>query len=419
MNLLEGWHTQFTSRDDCPWQGPRPMRSTTTARAPYSRRDEAQAFVDLVFDPNAAVVVLTGASGVGKTSMLNLDLRPALEDAGYQVLVCDEWARPNVNVSADQLIAEAVEAQLPPGVWLDEGRPTLVNQLDRLYPGTSIVILDQFEELMRFQPDLCQLVMDWIRDAATHSRVTVVVSLRIEYEHQLSGHTGLKLKPFQQTRFELKPLVVEDAVSVHHHDRPFRREPGLQHRTPRAPRALESIRCGRGDVRDRAAPPPSRALHALDDACAGRCCRIESAASDDLVRGGRPSRLAVLRARAGRVRQRRTASLPGSVPGGRGMARAEDSIATRAAELVASMSGHLSSGGYKISHDRDQLARRVLWRNADDDALRRRYGDPAAPASSRLAERVDLQLGHLRDDRRLRIGCSVTRSASLESQGRQ
>jgi hypothetical protein len=392
------------------------MRSKESARAPYSRTAEAEDFVNLVFDRTIRVVVLSGPSGVGKTSMLNLDLRPQLQQAGYRVLICDEWTRSDDRIDANALIGAAIDSQLPAGVWIDDDRPPFAAQLDEYYPGSAVVILDQFEELMRYQPELCQSVFEWIRTVATTTRVTVVISLRVEYEHQLSGHTGLRLGPFQQARFALKPLVDNEAVSTIIQAGAANEE----YISASAASALLKHWQNSGAIEGTSEIGLlhlQAVLYTLWMTREAGESRIETRGVEDLASAAESAAVPFFQhglaaSVAVALKHCQDASAPnGSWPG------LEGSISTRAAQLVAAMSGHLASGGYKVSLDRDQLARAVLFGAADDEALQHRFGELAIPASMSLAERVDRAARALREGHEPEDWLNVTRSALLGESG--
>src|SRR5947209_8717120 len=111
MSLLGGWWNQVRDRTECPWPGPRPMRASRDRRGVLvGRGEDSKDFARLVYDTD--VVVFTGISGVGKSSMLQLDLIPTLRDAGYTVLYCDNWNRSSEATDADDLIQRQVKEQI-------------------------------------------------------------------------------------------------------------------------------------------------------------------------------------------------------------------------------------------------------------------------------------------------------------------
>jgi hypothetical protein len=386
MNLLKGWRTELLGIDDCPWPGPRPMRDRdAAANALQGRDDDAYEFAKCVRDHRVAV--LTGASGVGKTSALHVKVRPQLEDSGFAVMLCDTWNPPD-DFDAETLIEARVSAdRLPRGVRLGADRASLVDQLDRYYPDRAVVILDQFEELIRYRgPEVYRKVLQWISEIVESSRVRIVVSLRIEYEHELAGPGGLKIGPWDLTRYELAPVTESADIE-------------------------KIIRSGTTPVGEPAAS--EEAVIALRDAWAEtfdagwsevgllhlqaslytlwhtkKSDGVEVADVDDMIKdakrldsrsktsnGVKLFEYALSKSVEVALDHCRRACPPAGV---------DDLQATRARELVVEMAGHLSSGGYKVSLNRDELADRVV-----KGAHSRKYLRELRHAREALASVVD------------------------------
>src|ERR1700709_14068 len=71
------------------WPGPWSMRDSKRGDQLIGRDDEAADVTYAVLAHN--LVVLTGGSGVGKTSLLHLKIIEDLRDRGFFVAVCDNW----------------------------------------------------------------------------------------------------------------------------------------------------------------------------------------------------------------------------------------------------------------------------------------------------------------------------------------
>jgi hypothetical protein len=88
--------------------------------------------------------------------------------------------------------------------------------LDKTYGDQCVVVLDQFEELIRFNPDLYNEVATWILEANQKCRVKIVLSLRLEYRHMLR-HLDHNAAPFSMTSITLEPLFedrhIDDIIS--------------------------------------------------------------------------------------------------------------------------------------------------------------------------------------------------------------
>lgn len=76
MTALERWRGVFRDADICPWPGPRPLGDEDDERMLAGRGADTAAILNDCLSHN--LVVLTGESGVGKSSFLSHGLTPAL-----------------------------------------------------------------------------------------------------------------------------------------------------------------------------------------------------------------------------------------------------------------------------------------------------------------------------------------------------
>lgn len=388
MNLLRAWRNSFDDIDDCPWAGPRPQRGRPSGGVQgfHGRGVDAENIAQIIRENS--VVVLSGASGVGKTSALYQAVRPQLEDRGWKVMLCDKWSPPRT-FDAEDLVAKQVSGQLPRGVRLGKDRPSLIAQLDRYYPDKSVIVLDQFEELIRYRRGAYHQVLRWIEKTAETSRVRIVISLRVEHEHELKGPGGLRLRAFTDTMHcELAPIteakVIKEIIdagktSTGHpaatsgatdllleawewaHGRSDWSEVGLLHLQA----TLYSLWHGKkGDViegDDVTRLMDEANIFSADQASAETIGLYEYGLSKCVEISMQHCRRAC--DDAGVDRQ----------------------LAARSRELIADMTMHLSSGGYKISLDRDELADRLITATKVLD--RTRAAENAA--RTKLAQIVD------------------------------
>lgn len=195
--------------DGCFWPGPRPMRDELRSDQLIGRDEDAVSFADRVRE--TSLVVLTGESGVGKSSLLNLRLVPQLEADGFLVLVASDWGSAPSRTSSESTTPEtedfiAGKLALPEGI--DSGRG-FMDSLDATYGDGVVIILDQFEELIRHQPKLFDDVRLWIEQAIATYQVHIVISMRAEFEHRLRN---LEAGPWQRLDFYLNPLSDLDDI---------------------------------------------------------------------------------------------------------------------------------------------------------------------------------------------------------------
>ena len=189
---LEAWRASIQAAEErCFWPGPRPMSNSRWSDQLIGRGNEAHKFSDLV--RNTSLVVLNGESGVGKSSMLNLGITPQLREDGFLVLTCRKWATSRANSELPQesrgvecFISEMLEDQLP--------------QLHDEYGDEAVIILDQFEGLIRHQPRFYNEVRRWIEGVVKRYDIHVVISLRTEFMHRIGD---LKVGPYKRADFKL------------------------------------------------------------------------------------------------------------------------------------------------------------------------------------------------------------------------
>lgn len=215
MALLERWASTLEANEgQCFWPGPRPMTDPARAAQLIGREDEAYDFSDRVRE--FRLVVLSGETGVGKSSMLQLGIRPQLQRDGFLVVTCTTWPNPGeldgldeseVLDTVERLFSRTVREQLPFELDADEG---VAPALHRRYPESGVIILDQFEELIRNQPRLYDAVLRWIEHVVKRYRVHVVISLRTEFEHRLRD---LRVGPFTRKDFYLSPLRATETIA--------------------------------------------------------------------------------------------------------------------------------------------------------------------------------------------------------------
>lgn len=201
----------------CPWAGPRPLTRVRDGSARYrfvERAKETKTFVDVV--RNNRLIVLHGESGAGKSSLLDMVLLDRLDDDGYAVLLCRAWGQLGDRHPEEFLTEEFRRSDLlHPQVLeeLERGR-TLIDVLDDLYEGDAVIVLDQFEELIRNRrPSDFDRMSDWILGVNRSRRTKVVISLRSEYQHRLTGLIQ-GARPFSTTYVELPIVQNREAIQA-------------------------------------------------------------------------------------------------------------------------------------------------------------------------------------------------------------
>lgn len=203
---FEKWRSSFLERDRCPWPGPRPLTRKDDEQSLIGRDRDARDFVTSV--QQHRLVVLAGESGVGKTSLLSMSLVRRLRDEGYTTFVCRTWsATSTADGGFDDFIRERLNEDMSEDAQVPQSADVL-GFLDEEYGDRCVLILDQFEELIRFNPDFYNQAAAWILKANRHRQVKIILSLRLEYRHMLR-HLDHNAAPFSMTSITLEPLHEE------------------------------------------------------------------------------------------------------------------------------------------------------------------------------------------------------------------
>lgn len=183
----------------CPWPGPRPLGRGDQL---VGREEDRQRFRQQI-DSNR-LILLTGESGVGKSSLLEAGLVPELEEAGYTVAVCRDWSGDASNEAAE-FVASKVRHVLIDRLPVVADAKNLFETLERDFGGLVVLVLDQFEELIRDRPELAEDVCGILLDLNYNTRIKVVISFRSEYLLALRN-LEKGAKPFTISRYVLEEV---------------------------------------------------------------------------------------------------------------------------------------------------------------------------------------------------------------------
>jgi hypothetical protein len=208
---LEQWKKNFLDKDTCPWRGPKPMEPGDDDLL-IGRQDDRDRFAHEVLTHQ--LVILHGESGVGKSSLLNVGLVRDLTERGFQPIVCRNWTREAGSPDQpEDFVAAKVATELRSlGIDLDEAAPqSMVEQLNASYGELAVLVLDQFEELIRHQRPFFKRAMDWVVELNSRYDIHVVISLRSEYVHRLKA-LNAQIRPFSMSTFELEPLTAAEHI---------------------------------------------------------------------------------------------------------------------------------------------------------------------------------------------------------------
>jgi hypothetical protein len=208
---LEQWKKNFLDKDTCPWRGPKPMEPGDDDLL-VGRQDDRDRFAHEVLTHQ--LVILHGESGVGKSSLLNVGLVRDLTERGFQPIVCRNWAREAGSPDRpEDFVAAKVASELRSlGINVGDAAPqSMVEQLNANYGELAVLVLDQFEELIRHQRPFFKRALDWVVELNSRYDIHVVISLRSEYVHRLKA-LNVQIRPFSMSTFELEALTAAEHI---------------------------------------------------------------------------------------------------------------------------------------------------------------------------------------------------------------
>lgn len=383
MTALTAWRRRLEQMNRCPWPGPRPITADHHGPEALLRR---QRDIDLITQrmEKSRVVILTGASGVGKSSLLNVGLVPRLADAGYEPVLCgDGWSNASLSdgtsspESGRALVHGILSARVPPGIRATESLDDILEQIDRLYPDRCVIVLDQFEELLRYDARIGREVLRWVESAVRRCRVKFLISLRSEYAHEIFGHSGLNLGAAKLEQYVLPPLVgpaIAAEIIAHGHAVTME--------------AAKRITAEWGALRkedDIGLIHLQALLWTLWVRAKGATIDVDAVDSIFEAASGDTAALRFAYALAASVQE--SISLCRMACGESPNRHVDAVLESRAAEIVLAMSGHLSSGGFKITQERGRLAQLALSTNGVQ--LPTALPQDAAKALATLRRQVD------------------------------
>lgn len=138
------------------------------------RENELQKLLGFVLDNQMLMVVVRGASGAGKTSLLRAGLKHIVGDRS----VFHYWEA--VPSEPDKGLLRAIQERWPEGSTKPGTLAELVNPSDALGRQSHVIVLDQFEQL-RGNRKIFQLLRRIIRESRPPHRITWVIAFRREF----------------------------------------------------------------------------------------------------------------------------------------------------------------------------------------------------------------------------------------------
>ncbi|MEK7833935.1 MAG: hypothetical protein AAB401_22800, partial [Acidobacteriota bacterium] len=138
------------------------------------RESELQKLLGLVLDDQVLMVVIRGASGAGKTSLLRAGLKHILGDRA----IFHYWEA--VPTEPDKGLLRAIQEKWPEGAAKPANLDELVNPTETLGRQSHVFVLDQFEQL-RGNRKIFGLLRRIVRESKPPHRITWVIAFRREF----------------------------------------------------------------------------------------------------------------------------------------------------------------------------------------------------------------------------------------------
>ena len=208
-SLAEAWKKRLRELEAyCPWPGPRPL-SLELDRDKFwrfvGRKNEVRSFLQMLDEHS--LLVLHGVSGAGKSTLLDMGLVTIMRQRRYFPIICRGWQKM-AGESPAGFIRSVVQAQpwLPDAIRVqlrDSDDPVAV--LDDALAGRAVLVLDQFEELIRYQREDFRAMAEWLLSVNKTRRTRVVLSLRSEYVFELADMLA-EARPFTTAYLPLAPV---------------------------------------------------------------------------------------------------------------------------------------------------------------------------------------------------------------------
>jgi len=145
--------------------------------------------------------------------MLWLGIIPELEANGYTVAVCREWSAKSDQPDAAVFLDSKIRGVLPQEYQNAPQGDDLFWALEDGLGRRAVLVLDQFEELIRYAPPLAARIYKLLLNLNRFTNIKVILSFRSEFMHMLRPLED-QAKPFTMSHFLLAEIDEKYASEV-------------------------------------------------------------------------------------------------------------------------------------------------------------------------------------------------------------
>lgn len=200
------WVREVEGSISGPWPGPRPLNVNDGEVSLVGRTEELADFQERV--RYRQLLHLRGESGVGKSSFLMAGVIPRLMQMGVPVFYVRDWSNPD-KTKFDIWLMRQLRSQVPESDLPAYNKTRSDNGfLAEASRRNAILVLDQFEELIRASLSQRAAIFALVANLIRHTSLRVVLSYRSDSLHLMKPLLAL-VDSARTMDYELGPVKAE------------------------------------------------------------------------------------------------------------------------------------------------------------------------------------------------------------------